>query len=48
MERLCEVVSNHWSQSAEGIKDAVVSDVESYIGSAEIYDDIMLVILKQK
>ena len=48
LERLCEVVSQHWSQSAEAIKDAVVADVENYIGDAEIFDDITLVILKQK
>jgi len=47
LERLCAVVSNHWARSAEGILDAVVSDVESYIGEAEIYDDITLLVLKQ-
>jgi len=48
LSRLCEVVSRHWSGSAEAIKDAVVADVESYIGEAEIFDDITLVVLKQK
>ncbi len=48
LERLCEVVSRNWSQAAEGIKDAVVADVESYIGEGEIYDDITLLVLKQK
>ena len=48
LERLCEVVSQHWSQSAQAILDAVVADVENYIGDAEIFDDITLVVLKQK
>jgi len=48
LERLCEVVSRHWSQSAEAIKEAVVADVLSFIGEGEIYDDITLVVLKQK
>lgn len=48
LERLCEVVSQHWLSSAEEVKDAVVADVERFIGEAEIFDDITLVILKQK
>ena len=46
--RLCAVVSRHWSESAEAIKDAVVSDVAAYIGSQTVYDDITLVVLKQQ
>ena len=48
LERLCEVVSQHWAQSAEEIKDAVVADVQAFIGEQEIFDDITLVVLKQK
>jgi len=48
LERLCEVVSRHWSQSAEAIKEAVISDVRGHIGEQEVYDDITLVVLKQK
>ena len=48
LERLCEVVSGNWLQLAEGIKDAVVADVEGFIGEGEIYDDIILLVLKQK
>jgi len=48
LERLCGVVSSNWSQSAEEIKEAVVADVLSFIGEGEIYDDITLVVLKQK
>ena len=48
LERLCRVASEHWSQSAEAIKDAVIADVEAFIGEQEIYDDITLVVLKRK
>jgi len=48
LERLCEVVSQHWSQSAENIKEAVIADVRGHIGAQEVYDDITLVVLKQK
>ena len=48
LERLCEAVSQYWSGSAEEIKDAVVADVEGFIGETEIYDDITLLVLKQK
>jgi len=48
LERLCEVVSQHWSQSAEAIKEAVIADVRQHIGKQEVYDDITLVVMKQK
>lgn len=47
LERLCEVVRKHWKDSAEAIKDAVVSDVKRYIGDQIRYDDITLVVAKQ-
>jgi len=48
LERLCGVVSRHWSQSAEEIKETVIADVRQHIGEQEVYDDITLVVLKQK
>jgi len=48
LPRLCEVVSRRWVQSAEAIKDAVIADVREYIGEQEVYDDITLLVLKQK
>ena len=48
LERLCEVVSQHWSQSAEEIKEAVIADVRQHIGEQEVYDDITLLVMKQK
>jgi serine phosphatase RsbU (regulator of sigma subunit) len=47
LERLCAVVSRHWDESAEEVKQAVVDDVCRFIGQQKIYDDITLVVLKQ-
>jgi serine phosphatase RsbU (regulator of sigma subunit) len=48
LERLCEVVSRHWKRSAQAIKEAVIEDVRSHIGEQKVFDDITLVVLKQK
>ncbi len=48
LARLCAAVSRHWSEPAEAIKEAVVSDVAAYIGLQTVYDDITLVVLKQQ
>jgi hypothetical protein len=48
IERLCDVVSRHWDQSAEAIKQAVIDDVTRYIGQQKVHDDLTLVVLKQK
>ena len=48
LERLCEVVKRNSSLSAEKIKQAVIADVRQHIGSQKVFDDITLVVLKQK
>lgn len=48
LERLCQVVKINWQSSAEEIKQAVIDDLRSHIGSAKIYDDVTLLVLKQK
>jgi predicted ATPase/serine phosphatase RsbU (regulator of sigma subunit)/tRNA A-37 threonylcarbamoyl transferase component Bud32 len=48
LERLCEVVKRNSSLSAEEIKQAVIADVYRHIGSQKVFDDITLVVLKQK
>ncbi|MGE5503462.1 MAG: PP2C family protein-serine/threonine phosphatase [Actinomycetota bacterium] len=47
LERLCEVVSAHWQDSAAAIKDAVVEDVKRHIGDQPLYDDLTLIVVKQ-
>jgi serine phosphatase RsbU (regulator of sigma subunit) len=48
VDRLCEVVCQHVHESAIGIRRAVIADLRSHIGTQKIYDDITLLILKQK
>ena len=48
IDRLCEVVRVNRQHSAQQIKQAVVDDVRSHIGQQKVYDDITLLILKQK
>ena len=48
LEQLCIVVSQHWAQPVEAIKAEVVADVRRHIGVQQIYDDITLVVVKQK
>jgi len=47
LERLCAILGQHWEQSAEAIKQAVIDDVMQFIGSQVVYDDVTLVVLKQ-
>ncbi|MDM8524670.1 SpoIIE family protein phosphatase [Desulfococcaceae bacterium HSG8] len=48
LQRLCHVISQKWDQSAEEIKQAVIDDVHRFIGTQERYDDLTLVVLKQR
>ncbi len=48
LDRLCQVVSQNWGQSAEAIKDAVVADVRAFIGQHTVYDDLTLLVMRQK
>jgi predicted ATPase/serine phosphatase RsbU (regulator of sigma subunit)/tRNA A-37 threonylcarbamoyl transferase component Bud32 len=48
MERLSEVVSQNWHLSAKEIQQAVIADVKQYIDTQTVFDDITLLILKQK
>jgi len=49
LERLCAVICANWRDaSAEAVKDAIVADLGAFVGSAQVYDDVTLVVLKQK
>jgi serine phosphatase RsbU (regulator of sigma subunit) len=48
LERLCRVVRQSWQRSAAQIRQAVVEDVRSHVGQHRVYDDITLLILKQR
>ena len=48
LDKLCEVVSTHWSQSALAIQQAVVADVQRHIGEQnKNLDDITVVVFKR-
>ena len=48
LERLCQVVQVYRDQDAQTIKEAVIKDLREYIGVQKVYDDITLVVLKQR
>ncbi|AFY82193.1 AAA family ATPase [Oscillatoria acuminata] len=48
LERLIEVVQQNCHKSADDIQQAVIADVKGYIGQQKVYDDITLLVLKQK
>jgi predicted ATPase/serine phosphatase RsbU (regulator of sigma subunit) len=48
LEQLCEVVKQNWQRSAGEIRQAVIDDVRRYIGEQKVFDDITLLVLKQK
>ncbi len=48
LEKLISVVSRNSSQSGELIRQAVIEDVRRHIGEQKVFDDITLVVLKQK
>jgi urea ABC transporter urea binding protein len=48
VQRLCGVASQHWHESAATIQGAVIADVRSHIGTHRVYDDITLVVVKQR
>ncbi len=47
-QRLVEVVREHCRESPEYIKQAIIDDVKRHIGTQTLYDDLTLVILKQR
>jgi sigma-B regulation protein RsbU (phosphoserine phosphatase) len=48
LERLCGLVSRHWEQPAEAIKQAVVDDVHGHIDPQKMHNDLTLIVVKQK
>ena len=48
LERLCEIIVKYHRHSAEKIKQAIVEEVWRYIGQQKVFDDMTLVVIKQK
>ncbi len=48
LERLCEVVQANHHKSALDLKMTIIDDLIGFIGKQKVYDDITLLVLKQK
>lgn len=48
LERLCEMVRHNWQRSAKEVRQLVIEDLQRHIKEHRVYDDITLVVLKQK
>ncbi|WP_375474397.1 PP2C family protein-serine/threonine phosphatase [uncultured Nostoc sp.] len=48
VEQLCVAISQNWQNSAQVIKDAVITDVRRHIGKQKVFDDITLLVLKRE
>ncbi|NES70916.1 MAG: serine/threonine-protein phosphatase, partial [Okeania sp. SIO2D1] len=48
LERLCEIIQNNHQKSASEIREIVIEDVRRYIGQQKVFDDISLVVIKQR
>ncbi|MDJ1178740.1 SpoIIE family protein phosphatase [Roseofilum sp. BLCC_M91] len=48
VHRLCEVLSQNWQKSAEAIRQDIIKDILRHIDQQKIYDDITLLVLKQR
>ncbi|MCC5618430.1 SpoIIE family protein phosphatase [Nostoc sp. CHAB 5836] len=48
IERLCKVVKYYRQRSATEINEAVIRNLRQYIGAQKVFDDITLLVLKQK
>ncbi len=47
-EQLIRIISQHHQESAARIRDHIVSDVKRHIGKQVVYDDITLLVFKQR
>lgn len=48
LERLCNLLIQHRQKSAHEIRERVVEDVRGFIGEHKVFDDITVVVLKQR
>ncbi len=48
LDSLCAIVKQSYQKSAQDIRQSVIANLRSHIGVQKVYDDITLVVLKQK
>jgi len=47
-EQLCEVVSDHFKESAEEIQSAILMKIQEFVGGASQHDDLSLMVIKPR
>jgi len=48
LTRLCEVIKCNYERSSAEIKQAVIENLRDFVGEQKVYDDVTLVVLKQR
>lgn len=48
LERLCRTLRHNWQENVVKICQTVITDLHTFIGKQQVYDDITLLILRQK
>lgn len=48
MDRLCLSARRFWSESAQTIQENIIQDLRDYIGDQMVFDDITILVVKQK
>jgi sigma-B regulation protein RsbU (phosphoserine phosphatase) len=48
LDKLCRVLSDHWTERAAVIIEVAVGDVRDFMGERPQFDDLTLVVLKQE
>lgn len=48
IDRLCKVVKSSYLKDSEDIKNTIINDVKNHIGKQKIFDDLTLLVMKQK
>jgi len=46
--RLCEIIQQNWQQSAKELLNIIVADIKQFIGHQKVYDDVTLLVIKQR
>jgi sigma-B regulation protein RsbU (phosphoserine phosphatase) len=48
IDRFCKVIKLHWHLTSQDIRHAIIADLMAYIGKQKIFDDITLLVIKQR
>lgn len=48
LDRLCDMISQHWSLNSNEIQQAIIADLRRHIGTRKLQDDVTLLVIKQR